>query len=54
MKCPVCGMTADERKAAKSIQKGIQYAFCGPDCKQAFDKEPDRYTGAREPAKMAP
>jgi YHS domain-containing protein len=54
MKCPVCGMAVDEKKAtAKSTYKGTQYVFCGQDCKDAFDKTPERYIGAREPMKTA-
>lgn len=41
---PVCGMEVDE-KGAKWIStcKGMPYYFCGPGCKQAFDKEPEKY-----------
>jgi YHS domain-containing protein len=47
-KDPVCGMDVDEKKAAgKSEYKGLTYYFCSPGCKQAFDKEPDKYVGNR-------
>ncbi len=42
-KDPVCGMTVDEKKAAKSEYKGKTYYFCAPGCKAAFDKDPDKY-----------
>lgn len=45
-KDPVCGMEVDEKTAAgKSEYQGKTYYFCAPGCKQAFDKEPDRYVG---------
>ncbi len=43
-KDPVCGMDVDERTAAgKSEYKGQTYYFCAPGCKQAFDREPEKY-----------
>jgi xanthine dehydrogenase accessory factor len=41
---PVCGMTV-ELGAAKhrSEQRGVTVYFCCAGCKQAFDKEPDRF-----------
>lgn len=43
---PVCGMTVDEKKAAgTSTYQGTTYYFCGPGCKVAFDKEPEKYLG---------
>ena len=45
-KDPVCGMEVDEKKAAgKSEYQGKTYYFCAPGCKQAFDKEPEKYIG---------
>lgn len=45
-KDPVCGMEVDEKTAAgKSEYQGKTYYFCAPGCKQAFDKEPERYVG---------
>ncbi len=45
-KDPVCGMDVDEKKAAAtSTYKGQTYYFCGKGCKNAFDKEPDKYLG---------
>ena len=51
MKDPVCGMQVDEKKAPTTTYQGKQYAFCGPQCKAAFDAKPDAYASAREPMK---
>ncbi|HZS50616.1 MAG TPA: YHS domain-containing protein [Bryobacterales bacterium] len=51
-KDPVCGMQVDPNKApATSNYQGKQYAFCGQECKDKFDKNPQQYTHAaqREP-----
>ncbi len=46
VKDPVCGMNVDEKKATdKSLYQGRTYYFCSPGCKQAFDKEPQKYVG---------
>lgn len=46
-KDPVCGMQVDEKKApASSVYKGAFYAFCGPQCKDKFDRSPERFTVA--------
>jgi P-type Cu+ transporter len=43
-KDPVCGTQVDENKApATSTFEGKKYAFCGQDCKNKFDREPQRY-----------
>lgn len=43
-KDPVCGMDVDEKTAAgKSVYKGQTYYFCAPGCKQAFDRDPEKY-----------
>ena len=43
-KDPVCGMDVDEAEAAaKSDYQGQSYYFCSLGCKQAFDKEPQKY-----------
>jgi len=45
-KDPVCGMQVDQNKApATSTYQGQKYSFCGQDCKNKFDKEPQRYAG---------
>lgn len=45
---PVCDMTVDvDEQRAKGLTSevgGETYAFCGPGCKRAFDKEPSTYT----------
>ena len=53
MKDPVCGMQVDEKKAPTSTFQGKQYAFCGHQCKAAFDAKPEAYVNAREPVKSA-
>jgi YHS domain-containing protein len=43
-KDPVCGMQVDENKApATSSYQGRKYSFCGQECKDKFDREPQRY-----------
>lgn len=46
-KDPVCGMTVDPQKSAKSEYKGQTYYFCSGGCKATFDKSPDKYAGAQ-------
>jgi YHS domain-containing protein len=47
---PVCGMVVDvdaQRRAGLTSELGGKtYAFCGPGCKKAFDKDPTRFTAA--------
>lgn len=44
---PICGMTVDLANARyKSEYRGRQFAFCCAGCKQAFDKEPEKYLAA--------
>ncbi len=44
---PICGMTVDARKAKyKSEFDGKPFYFCCGGCKQAFDKQPDKYVFA--------
>jgi YHS domain-containing protein len=41
---PICKMQVDSAKAAgSSVYKGQTYYFCAVSCKQAFDKDPDKY-----------
>ena len=43
-KDPVCDMDVEPTSAAgKSEYQGQTYYFCSPGCKQAFDKEPEKY-----------
>jgi xanthine dehydrogenase accessory factor len=45
VKDPICGMTVDVARAKyKSAFEGRSYYFCCAGCKQAFDKQPQRYT----------
>ena len=39
----VCGMTVDDNSPHRSTHAGQTYVFCSPNCKQEFDKEPERY-----------
>lgn len=45
---PVCDMTVDieeqRGRGLTSEHAGKTYAFCGPGCKKAFDKDPAKYT----------
>lgn len=46
-KDPVCGMDVDEESAAATaVHRGKTYYFCAEACKRAFEKSPDKYTGA--------
>jgi YHS domain-containing protein len=49
-KDPVCGMEVDEKTAPTSTYRGKQYAFCGEDCKKAFDQDPKKFTASGQPA----
>jgi len=49
-KDPICGMdVTPETAAGKSEYRGVTYYFCSPGCKRAFDKEPEKYLGAKAP-----
>ena len=51
-KDPVCGMQVDENKApATSMYQGKKYLFCGQDCKNKFDQQPQNYaqSGQQQP-----
>ena len=42
--CPVLGTKiADVSKAPKATYKGKTYYFCCPNCKAAFEKNPEKY-----------
>lgn len=46
---PVCYMTVDEEKAAATTDyKGKTYYFCATSCKDAFEKEPEKYVRKTE------
>lgn len=41
---PVCKMHIDEKRTVLiSEYQGRPYFFCAPDCKRAFDKDPERF-----------
>ena len=49
LKDPVCGAQVDETTAqASSTYQGQKYSFCGSDCKQKFDKNPERYAPGQQ------
>ena len=49
MKDPVCGMQVDENKApATSTYQGKKYSFCGQECKNKFDQNPQQYVQAEQ------
>jgi Cu+-exporting ATPase len=44
LKDPVCGMEVTyENAQARSEYNGETYYFCSLDCKETFDKDPERY-----------
>jgi P-type Cu+ transporter len=46
VKDPVCGMDIEAAAAAgRTEYKGQTYYFCGSQCKEKFDLEPQRYLG---------
>jgi uncharacterized membrane protein YraQ (UPF0718 family)/YHS domain-containing protein len=41
---PVCGMTVDPETATERAEHGgVTYYFCSAGCREAFEKDPDRY-----------
>ena len=47
---PVCGMKVDEKTApAKTVYQGQTFYFCGTECKNTFDANPEKY--ARQTAR---
>lgn len=51
VKDPVCGMDVDEKTAQhKSEHMGKTYYFCGPSCKEEFDKNPMKHMGGEHGA----
>ena len=41
---PVCGMAVTEQSAHHHLHAGKLYYFCCAGCKQAFDRQPEKYT----------
>ena len=49
---PVCGMTVTYESAeARSEYNGQTYYFCSMDCKEQFDKDPERYIRQEQQAR---
>lgn len=49
---PVCGKQVNENKApAISTHDGERYVFCGQDCKDKFDQNPERYSQSKQEQK---
>jgi Cu+-exporting ATPase len=47
-KDPVCGASVDENNPpATSNYQGQRYVFCGAQCKQQFDEQPEQYAEER-------
>ena len=41
---PVCGMQLEEEDSVDSSEyQGKTYYFCSPNCKAAFDQDPQKY-----------
>jgi P-type Cu+ transporter len=50
---PVCGKQVNENKApATSTHEGERYVFCGQDCKNKFDENPERYSQSKREHKQ--
>ena len=51
---PVCGMTVETRNpgGGASTHDGNVYYFCGPDCKVAFEKDPEGYLSGEKSIDM--
>lgn len=46
VKDPVCGMMIEPDDAVASVEhEGKTYYFCSQDCKEAFEEDPESYTG---------
>ncbi len=43
--CPVCGMMVDENTAPSLEYKGKEYFFMGPEHKEMFEKDPEKFLG---------
>ena len=48
---PVCGMSVDISKAARTEQAGKTYYFCRSHCQTVFEKSPEKYVTEQEYAK---
>lgn len=46
---PVCGMRFDESQAvAEARYEGTTYHFCATGCRDAFERDPERFLGEEE------
>jgi YHS domain-containing protein len=44
---PVCGSSFEEEDAAVSVEyRGVAYHFCGRECMEKFEGDPDTYAQA--------
>ena len=42
---PICGVEVYESRADRQVEHmGNRYAFCSPECKTEFEKNPENYT----------
>ena len=54
VKDPVCGMEVNETTVpAKSEYQGKKYYFCSVACKEAFDKEPEKFLKPEQRAEQS-
>lgn len=54
MKDPVCGADVDEKTIpAISTYHGRHYLFCGRECKNTFDEDPDDYISTEDLQEIA-
>ena len=49
MKDPVCGKQVDETRAPMATHGGKRYVFCGRECKQRFEANPEEFAGGGTP-----
>jgi YHS domain-containing protein len=50
---PVCGKQVNENKApATSTHDGERHVFCGQDCKDKFDQNPECYSQSKQEQKQ--
>jgi Cu+-exporting ATPase len=40
---PVCGMSVDDEGSLKATYHGHHYHFCSEQCREEFQKSPERY-----------
>lgn len=46
----VCGMTVDHKNPPAHVEhEGREYLFCSVECKESFEKDPERYIEATRP-----